>query len=229
MSGFFTGRGLGSNVNKRWVGRSWRSLLLLLLLAGVTGCQRGCLSSWLGEHGVGGARPETQGESTQTPSALGGTDCSDGLMRCVDGNVERSILAHLSSTCGATPEKKESCVCPWESVARCTSGCAVDPETVIVVTRALNDGGVTRLCRADSPIALPLTPDTKVEVEVCSASGFACRDSIVVRCERPGQPAKALGRCLFGCDEGLAMGDGETTDLDGALAILCRRHHAERR
>lgn len=199
-----------------------------LLAAAVGGCERGCLGRWLGEHGLGGASPGGSGRDAAAAARgldLFGTDCSDGLLRCVDGNVEASRTAHLSAECQApaSPEKRAACACPWEPMVRCASGC-VDEGLEVIAPR---DAGA-QLCRSDVPAARPLLATEVGPTEICASEGLACVDEIVRICDRAGQPARLLGRCLHGCQPGITVDHGEATSPDGVLWILCRRDHAER-
>ncbi len=203
----------------------------------LSSCERGCLSRWLEERGVGGAPPEGSGRTAPHAPRPGmapgdprmdlfGTDCSDGLLRCVDGRIEASRAAWLPDPCGSPgQEKGGACVCPWDPIGRCPNGCVADGLEVV----ATPDAGAAQLCRPDAPIARPLLPGEGGPAEICASGGYACVDRIVRHCERPGQPVRMLGLCLFGCQQGIAVESGETLNPDGLVAILCRRDDAERR
>lgn len=194
-----------------------RLLAAALLL---TGCERGCLSTWLSEHGAGGPPPPEKGGA---PPTLEGTDCADGLLRCVDGHVEASKLAHLPSRCVA----ERSCSCPWEIVATCP--CAYDG---LEVAASPGDAGVAQLCRPRGSIARPVGPADAVETLVCGGESTTCTPSgVVVQCTGAGNASHALGVCLFGCQTAVTVENataGEPANLDGLLSILCRRADAER-
>lgn len=157
---------------------------------------------------------------------LFGTDCSDGLLRCVDGRVEASRAAWLPDPCGSPgQEKPGACACPWDWIGQCSNGCVADGLEVL----ATPDAGASQLCRPSAPIARPLLPGEGGQVEICATEGFTCVDQIVRHCERTGQPVRMLGLCLFGCRHGVAVEHGEAVNPDGLVAILCQRDDAERR
>ncbi len=194
------------------------------------GCERGCLAQWLGERGFGGALPGTTGPETppsKGPVDLGGTDCSDGLLRCVEGEIEASRIAHIPSHCvkKTEGEKRGSpCTCPWEVVGACTTGCVEEGLEIV----ASVDAGSSQLCRPDAAVARPLLPAEGGNPIICSMEGYRCVDEVVQLCERPGQPAQLVGKCLNGCATHVEVDPGETKNLNGVLSILCRRDHAER-
>lgn len=163
---------------------------------------------------------------------LAGTDCSDGLLRCRDGMVEASVRAVLPATCaGKRPEA--ACACPWESVTRCPSGCALDGLEV-VPSRAFDAGNRMQLCRPDATVARPILPGEAPAGDICTEEGIRCVDGVVRRCEHAGVPSRAYAYCVSGCEPTLGI-DGDATPTwtnqtaDGVVAILCRRDHAERR
>lgn len=207
--------------------------VILALALALGGCERGCLSRWLAEKGVGGA-PRPAGSASGL--SLEGTDCSDGLLRCVDGRVEASIAAHLPHPCSAenAAEARQACTCPWETIAQCSSGCVMDGLEVI---GERGDGGAMQLCRPDAPVARPLLPGEPAPKEVCVDRGVTCVDGIVRVCEAPLRPTLGLAVCLHGCAGQVALDTanagpadpGATTNPDGVVSILCRRDHAERR
>ena len=209
---------------------------LLALVFAVSGCERGCLGRWLEEHGIGGAAPESPGggapQGKRRSLDLSGTDCSDGLLRCRDGRVEASRAAHLPHPCGSRKpaEQGSACDCPWDFVATCPSGCAIEGLDVFGGGGA-NDGGAAQLCRPDVPVARPFFPGDPVPNEICASEHVACVDGIVRTCERPGQPVRPLAICLFGCQPhvGVDIEPGEPVNLDGLASILCQRDQAERR
>ena len=211
---------------------------------------------WLVDHGVGG-ETSAPGPTPSSPRLgdgvdLSGSDCSDGLLRCVDGVVEASRAAHLPAACGPSsprarrrvgPRSPEGqhCDCPYEAVSTCEHGCA---EENLEVVGEPTDAGVAQLCRPVVPVARPvLTAVVSPEggaATICSDEGVACRDDVVVVCDRRGAPSRLLGRCVHGCATVVAVGDvdalhpqpgtaGTTMNPDGVLAILCRRDDAERR
>lgn len=199
------------------MGRARSTTIVLLAAALALGCERSCL-------GPRREAPESGGAS------LGGTDCSDGLARCVEGRVEASRLAHLPHPCGSMKEGRNECVCPWETVGICASGCAA--EGVVAIADA--DAGVRQLCRAPAAlgaIARPPLPGDPVFLapRICNDVFVACIEGAVRRCDGAGSPEQVFAVCLHGCDPGIAIDHGESVIGDGAAAILCRRAHAERR
>lgn len=202
-----------------------------ILVATLGGCEHGCLTTWLARQGLGGTTPGSSGrEAPIEPRPvldLSGTDCSDGLLRCVEGEVEASRVAHLPNGCGANqnPEGRLGCTCPWERVLRCGSGCVEEGLEVI----AFPDAGAAQLCRPETPVARPLLATETSTTEICANEGFACVENIVRVCDQPGQPVRLVGKCLHGCQPGITLDHGETKNPNpGVLSILCRRDHAER-
>jgi len=218
-----------------------RRLQIVALVASalaVAGCERGFRScgSSIGmapDPTGGGAAP--RGSSGSGPSAfdLGGTDCSDGLARCVAGHVEVSIAAHLPHPCSAGEKSRPNaggpCVCPWRSASasRCARGCAKEG-VEIVADEAV---AVAQLCAADPspPIVRPLLATELTTVTICSDEAVTCEGGVVISCQARGQPARRLAACVEGCASGVAVDPGEDLTSDGAISILCRRAHAERR
>jgi hypothetical protein len=222
-------RGLPLSRRRRLLGGVVAALL-------TAGCERGCLATWLGERGIGGATPDgtgPRGPGTSSPFDLSGVDCSDGLLRCTEGRVEASRAAQLPSSCadpsrstGKNPsEKGASCTCPWEPVATCPSGCVEDGLEIV----GWPDAGWPQLCRPETDVARPLLAVEEQGVQICAREGYACEGGIVRLCTRPGQPVQLLAKCLYGCQPDVEVDPGETKNLNGVLAILCRRDHAERR
>jgi hypothetical protein len=213
----------------------WATSALLLVL--LSGCERGCLTTWLAERGGGGQRPTASGGSTpmsRRSMDLSGTDCSDGLLRCVGGHVEASRATHLPHPCGSTSTREQpACVCPYDPIAICSSGCAEDGLEVI---GEATDAGAAQLCRPEMPVARPLLPGEPAPTDICVDEGITCREAIVRTCDGAGQPTRALAHCLYGCQtyiaidsiDGIRGGHGTRTNPDGAISILCRRDHAER-
>jgi hypothetical protein len=199
--------------------RSTAGLLLVGVL--VFGCEGGC------ERGCERRNAPSVGGAT-----LAGTDCSDGLVRCVEGQVETSRLAHLPHPCGSMKEGKRSeCVCPWDIVARCEKGCVAEG----LVAIGDPDAGSRQLCRVDETalgtvLRPPLPGDPGlVTPRICNDVGVDCIDGSVRRCDGAGAPEQILSVCLHGCEPGIAIDHGERMIGDGAAEILCRRAHAERR
>jgi hypothetical protein len=201
---------------------------MLVMLAGCDRCS-GCAS-------ISGSRGATA-PLTTSAAALAGTDCSGGLLRCVDGRVEASQTAHLPHPCAGPPESK-ACVCPWEPVGTC-GACAVDGLEVI---GAATDAAIAQLCRPSEIVARPIANGDLAEADICLTDGVSCVTGVIRTCET-GRPARPLAVCRLGCqtevgvptsswggeDRVDGLTDGESKDLDGVVAILCKRDHAERR
>ncbi len=200
--------------------------LLSLMALALAGCERGCLTTWLEEQGIGaragGARAAADDAG---PFVLGGTDCSDGLARCTNGRVEVSRAAHLPYPCGGATERSGACVCPWEAVGGCESGCASDGLEIV----APPDVAREQLCNAADLVLRPLLPSERSVVSICAEEGFSCREGIVQLCARTGQPAQRIAGCVEGCAHDVQVDHGDRVTPDGAATILCRRAHAERR
>jgi hypothetical protein len=213
----------------------WQPLVLLLL--GLSACEGDCRARHLVRRWSGAKSPDDAAAPWSTRDQgmdLTGTDCSDGLLRCVDGVVEASRRAHLPNPCGPGPEN-QACRCPWDVVTRCFSGCAAEG---LEVLGEAADGGAAQLCRPDLVVARPILPGDAVSTDICSDEGIACVDGVVRGCEGAGRPSQAYALCLDGCEPRVAVGaftpgntasPGTNKTLDGVVAILCRRAHAERR
>jgi hypothetical protein len=158
---------------------------------------------------------------------LGGSDCSDGLARCVGGAVEVSRRAHVPDPCVGRPTE---CACPWDVVASCPHGCVADDlildlSDIESITQlcALEEGeAVARVTAMEEKGSAPLTTPE------CAADDgdHVCVGGRVVRCafdsitEAPRM--RAVATCLRGCaKEGGRIGD-EADDAQ-AQALLCAR------
>lgn len=214
------------------------AVLLVALVAVAGGCERGFRScgSSIGmapDPTRGGATPRGSSASGASGFDLGGTDCSDGLARCVDGHVEVSIAAHLPHPCSpgekTRPNAGGPCVCPWRPApaSRCARGCAKEGIEVVADEAV----AVAQLCGADpaSPSVRPLLSTELTTVTICSDEAVTCEGGVVTVCPARGQPARRLAACVDGCASGVAVDPGEDLTSDGAISILCRRAHAERR
>ena len=194
-----------------------------------TGCQRGCLMTWLEEHQVGVSAPQTHPSARQRGLDLSGLDCPDGLLRCAEGHVEASRIAQIPQPCGG-PGEKAACACPWDVVYTCGSGCAAEGIEVV----ATPDAG-PQLCRPPQPVARPPLPTDLGAADICNTEGVSCIAQLVRLCTETGRPVRPLGYCIHGCQTGVAVdgfptsaapspsGPGEPKALDGMLSILCRR------
>ena len=219
-----------------------RRLALALAALAFTGCERGCLATWLAEHGVGGADPG--GPPSRTPVAggarpngstghsrsatapdLGGTDCSDGLARCVGGHIEVSVGGHIPAHCTTPSELPGACSCAWRAVKTCARACLRDDLEVI----ATEDVASSQLCASDDVLLRPPTPAESASTSICAEENVSCEEGAIRTCTHRGQPSLLLGVCLHGCATGIAVEPADLLRPDGAAAILCQRDRAERR
>jgi hypothetical protein len=215
---------------------------LIALAVALAGCERGCLSTWLAEHGAGagdpsGARPGTPGfggsgprgsggrDSAAATLDLGGTDCSDGLARCSAGQVEVSIAGHVPHPCAAPKETPGACACPWQPAGACAAGCVKEGLEVVAAPEIARE----QLCAADAMTLRPATIAESAVVTICADESVACVEGMVRICPARGQPARLAGACVNGCATGISVDQGDDLTGDGVAAILCRRAHAERR
>jgi len=188
--------------------------VLLLPLVFLGGCERGCLTTWLTEHGVGEPAPSSKHAVT-----FNGVDCPDGLARCIGGVVEVSRVSHYALPCSGPAE---ACMCPWDSVGACPAGCAADGvEAVVPRERAL-----AQLCASDPahPVARPVLPNASPP-GACDdgVTGYRCLASIVVACTASdaGVRPRAVAACVHACAPGGdAIDEDDATD-EGASRILC--------
>jgi len=96
-------------------GRFVLRVALLALALACAGCDR--LRAWLAlEHGGPAAA------SSSLPAAMGAYDCAPGLVRCVEGRVERSLGGAIDAL---TLERKG---CPFELVDTCAGRCVDDED-----------------------------------------------------------------------------------------------------
>jgi len=197
---------------------------------GLSACERGCLMRWFEDRsaspGLGTEAPRGSVTRDGAPSfELGGTDCSDGLARCVGGRVETSVAGHVPYPCTAPRERPGSCECAWSPVATCQIGCVKDGIEVVAAAEVARD----QLCASPDATLRPLLPSELANVVICSEDGSSCVDDVVRACTARGQPARLLGACAHGCATGIGVEPGDLLTGDGPAAILCRRAHAERR
>ncbi len=217
--------------------RASTAIVLAALAMGLSACERGCLMRWFEDRsaspGLGGEAPRGSGGRDGAPSfELGGTDCSDGLARCVDGRIESSVAGHVPYPCTAPRERPGSCSCAWTPAGSCPdqdgpARCAKDGLEVIAAAEVAR----VQLCAppAAEPVVRPLLPSELSAVVICAEDGASCIDGVVRACTSRGQPAQALGACVHGCATGIGVEPGDLLTGDGPAAILCRRAHAERR
>jgi hypothetical protein len=187
---------------------------LLPVLLALSGCQRGCLATWLRDRG--------SASKTATPlTMMNGIDCPDGLGRCVGGAVEVSRVARVPRPCPASA-RPEDCECPWEAVENCPRGCTEEGTEVVVSS----DRAAARLCAPD-----PLNPPARPVVGIlpppgaCDADGYRCLGSLVIACStgEGGRIGRVFAACVRGCfQEGESLGE-EEADPEGAARILCAR------
>ncbi|MBX3192732.1 MAG: hypothetical protein KF819_37460 [Labilithrix sp.] len=215
----------------QWRRHALLSLIALLALA-LSGCERGCAGSWLAQQGSspssGGEGPGGSAARDAASALLEGTDCGDGLARCVEGRLESSLAAHLPHPCRET--ERGRCVCPWESIGRCAAGCVRSGLEIVATPEVAR----AQLCRPEIPVLRALLPADVARVEICGEEGTSCVDGIVRVCAARGQPVRPVAACAFGCAIGVGIDPadlepGGSPIADGPAPILCRRADAERR
>jgi hypothetical protein len=192
----------------------WVRFALLPVLLALSGCQRGCLATWLRDRG--------SASKTATPlTMMNGIDCPDGLGRCVGGAVEVSRVARVPRPCPPSA-RPEDCECPWEAVENCPRGCTEEGTEIVVAS----DRAAARLCAPD-----PLNPPARPVVGIlpppgtCDADGYRCLGSLVIACSTGdgGRIGRVFAACVRGCfQEGESLGE-EEADPEGAARILCAR------
>src|SRR5947209_8781387 len=137
-----------------------RGVACLGLVFGLSACERGCLATWLSDRSpspiAGGESPRGSSSPDAAGAAfdLAGTDCSDGLARCVEGRVEISLAGHVPHPCGSPRERGNACECPWRSVGQCATGCVKDGLEVV----ATGEVALVQLCAASEPVVRPVAP-----------------------------------------------------------------------
>jgi hypothetical protein len=191
------------------VDRKPSDLLIFLFLPTLTGCERGCASRWLAEHGS--REKETVQQGGPLTSAI---DCPDGLARCNGGVVEASRLASIRQPCQGTVEQ---CTCPWDRLGECERGCIVDGADVT------SDRGkaMTQLCApAPGTGAVAHALRSAAPADCDEDQLYRCAGGAVVSC-----PEHAVvGTCDRGCfAEGASVGGGAPVGREAAFAILCSR------
>lgn len=191
------------------------AVALALTCCASFGCQRGCLSSWLGERGVGPA-------ASSSPRALpmGGYDCPDGLVRCHAGVAQASKLGAVSGDCSPTPERPHACDCPFEDVATCAHGCVVEDVTAMGQAKdATRTCALGPLVSPSLAVTGPTPPGVKCEGE---AARYHCEQGVVFACSTGG--AEPVARCDQGCfAQGEELEDDDV-DIRAAAALLCVAH-----
>ncbi len=197
-------------------GAQYRAPLILLCLACLPACERGCL--W---------RALTSTEERTAPGGawlgLNEVDCPDGLARCSGGVVQTSVGARRPSPCHGTAE---ACACPWTVADRCPDGLACVADGLELP--AALEMGVTQLCSPSPlspPVARPAAADAPLdlaETRSCDGEAFACVGSHVVACT---PAARVVGTCAKGCASETGLGGALAERLNDrqASAILCAR------
>ena len=108
--------------------------------AGASGCDR--VQAWLAL-----VRGEVRAPTANVSAGLGSYDCAPGLVRCVEGRVERSRGGAID---GLTLERAG---CPFDLVDRCEGVCVDDEEHL--------EDGLPSLCLGDAAYRArhPLAPE----------------------------------------------------------------------
>jgi hypothetical protein len=183
------------------------------------GCKRGALMEWLRQKE---AAPSIASPKTATLDAiLHGTDCPDGLARCLGGTVEVSRVARIPNPCPQAAEHPAECACPWDAIGTCPRGCASEGTEVVSAPEEANG----RLCAPDpmNPSFRP-APAAMAPPATCDdipPDTVRCVASLVIVCRgadtlRP----SVVAACVRGCvHEGESLGEGEAVSL--APQILC--------
>jgi hypothetical protein len=209
---------------------SLRGSLALFLALACAGCERGCLSTWLGEHGIGSpssscvdhapAEPGTCRPATGVVPSLQAVDCPDGLARCTEGVVEVSRAYSYPMPCALGPTR---CACPWERIDECgVEGCVSDG-TEVVVPRGK---AVAQLCAPPAGLVVSLpaalaSVDAGAEDFACDEQLYRCSHGVVVACSD--NAARVVAQCFRGCfDEGAGI-DEDGVEERAAVSILCAR------
>ena len=205
-------------------GRGWgRACTLGLFAVCLPACERGCVSTWLRDHGVAG-RPSP---SSAASFPVNGVDCPDGLARCVGGVVEVSRVSRYELPCSGSPE---SCMCPWDSLGDCPRGCAAEGVEAVIA----RDRAFAQLCAPDpsDPTEAFARPAAGVPPPpgACEEGGIRCIASLVVACRESALGGagdvltpRTVAVCLRGCaHEGDAIDEEDVAD-EAAARILCAR------
>jgi hypothetical protein len=198
-----------------------RALCLTSLALGASACERGCLSAWVGAPAPGPGGDGRRGSPAEHDAGpafdLLGTDCSDGLARCLGGRVEASVSAHLPHPC-VPREGRAACECPWREVGACESGCVVEGLVVIAPAASAR----AQLCTSANPVLRPPLPSELSVAPICADASASCADGLVRWCPAAGQPSRVVAACLHGCAGGVALDPDDLIHAE-ASALLCRR------
>lgn len=185
-----------------------RATSLLLFALAVTGCQRGCLATWITEQG-----PQPNGSNDPRVAPLTSTDCSDGLVRCHAGLAQASKAGAIAQGCHATPEDPHACECPFVNVATCADGCVVEDVTLV-------GADATRTCAPPATVEVATLPVAQLAA-ICDGEGarFRCEHGAVFACADGGAVPVAV--CARGCVVDREELDDEEVDVRAAKLLLC--------
>jgi len=188
-----------------------------VLVLTLSGCERGCLSTWLRDHGFGGEvpRPPTAGDYKEAP-------CPDGMARCRDGAVYVSRAYSPPAQCSP-----EGCRCPWDKLSACARGCVAEGLEIEMP----RESAEKQLCAPDPGRVFahgtppgyappPQPADPEVLESFCEVERYHCARGVVHRCDS-GQ-AKPVAVCEVGCIQGEAL-IVEDISVEAATALLCVR------
>jgi hypothetical protein len=220
-------------------GRIALLLLFVLCVSSLSGCKRGALMDWLRERNALPGGPAVRDRTATLEGVLHGTDCPDGLARCVAGAVEVSHVARVPNPCPQATIHPEECQCPWEAIETCPKGCSA--EGTVVVTPPSQ--AAPRLCAPDpsnpparpAPAAIPpagACTDTPPGTYRCVGSlVVSCADATAATPTTPADPRappipRVIAACIRGCADESQGGDfldEEEADPEAAARILCAR------
>ena len=179
-----------------------RSFLPFAFALALSGCERGCLSTWWESH----TKPQPVITGSQPGEHPG---CVSGFTRCMNGGIQASRDA---PNVKCTPE---GCACPWNAVGKCDHGCVEEG----VAFELPEDAGAAQLCAPEH--AADVVADGEIAMDAgeiaCEMEGYRCSEGIVSSCAAP-----KAARCVHGCaklDE-LAV---DVDDLRTAALVLCAR------
>jgi hypothetical protein len=189
------------------------SAVLAALALALGGCERGCAREWLAERGLG-----PPGGGIPGPMPVNATDCPDGIARCEEGTVSASRLATIPMPCRGPAA---DCMCPWDPVGECATGCVADGVEVVVERGA----ATTQLCSAPRdarPYAvpsMPVPPAASNDPPCDEGDRYRCAGGRIVECAS----GRAVGQCLRGCFTDGSSIDDDAVNREAAFAILCSR------
>jgi len=126
--------------------------------------------------------------------------------------VSVSLLATIPQPCSGPPPR---CACPWEPIAECDRGCAVDGLDLVV------DRGQAQaqMCAppADAGLFAMATTPTPAAAPCEEGQRYACRGSFVIECAS----SNTVGHCVRGCYAGGASIDDDGVRREAVFALLC--------